>query len=800
MDSLLLDLRFAARSLRRRRSFAAIAIVTIALATGASTAIYSVVDGVLFRSLPYRDAGRLVAVWQTDTVRRAQAIISTNWDRVPLDYTDFLTWHERQTSFSAVAVWSGFGAMMPGTRGPEQIIGTRVSPGLFELLGVRPLLGRTFLPGEDVVGGPHVTTISYEAWQSRHRGRDDVVGSLVRFDGVPYEIVGVLPEGFTLQRGKPGTPYWIPAGQQVGDIGRRNRSFLAIARLRPGVTLEQATLETTRLLDASLPVPSHGVRIADLVSDETRTVRGPLLLLLAAVGLLLLIACVNVSTLLLGEAAARDAEIAARMALGATRARVVRQLLTESVLLAGAGSAAGILLAWWGTRAIVALAPSGIPGIGAVTVDARILAVAVAASLATGLVFGLAPALVLSRSGAAALLRTARTVRGQGALQRFMIGAEVTLTVVLLVGAGLLARSLSKLSAVEPGFRPANLLAVRISYPDPHRDSVRLRRFYAEALARLRREPGVTAATAASNVPFTGGSSSSPYLLEGEGEESRVAHRHEVQQRVVAADYFATMGIPLIAGRTFTDDDRNGAPLVAVISEAAARRDFPFASAIGKRVHYQGAWREIVGVVRDAKYDRLSREDQPSIYTPAAQRLNVLDIVVRTAVDPATLAPRMRDLVQQAGPNVAITDVQIVESLLHRSFAEERFRTALIALFAAMAALLAAVGTYGVTARAVSRRTREVGIRVALGATSRAVVAMLVRQALAAVVAGVVVGGVAALAASSALTPYLFGVTARDPGTYGAVLLLLTGTTLLASWLPARRAGRVSPAGVLRHE
>lgn len=798
MDSLLFDLRFTIRSLRRRPTFAAVAIATIALSIGAATAIFSVVDGVLFRSLPYHDASRIVTVWQTDSARLKQPVLAARWDRLGLDYTDFIVWRAKQTSFDGVAAWSGFGAMMPGANGPVQISGTRVSPGLFELLGVRPTLGRTFLPGEDVVGGPRVTMLSHETWVSRFGAKPDVVGTSVRFDDIPYEIIGVLPEGFTLERGKPGAPFWIPTGQQRGDVGQRNRSFHAIARLKPNVSVERATLETTQLLSTSDPSIKRNARITDFVRDETREVRKPLLLLLGAVGLLLLIACVNIATLLLGEATARDVEISARVALGATRGRIVRQLLTESMLLSSAGAAIGVLLAWWGTKAIVALAPDTLPGILTARVDGRVLAVALAIAMATGLLFGLAPALALSESGPAALLRSGQTVRGRGVLQRVMIATELALSVVLLVGAGLLARSLQSVSSVDPGFRPDHLLAARISYPHAYADSIRLRAFYADAMARLASTPGVTGVTAASNVPFTGGSSSSPYLLVGEGDAERIAHKHEVQQRVIAPSYFATMGIPVIAGRGFTADDRSDAPLAAVISEAAARRDFPTQSAIGQRVYYQGAWREIVGIVRDTKFRQLSAADQPSIYTPAAQLVNPLDILVRTSGDPAALTHIVRDIVQAAGPTVAITNVDVVESLIRRSFSEERFRTALIVFFGAVAAILAAVGMYGVTSRAVSRRTREVGIRVALGATTRSVVTMIVNQTLAGVAIGVVAGAIAAVLASRLLVPYLFGVTAYDPVTYGAIFGFLAVVSLAASWVPARRAGRVEPAIVLR--
>ncbi|MGE5101715.1 MAG: ABC transporter permease, partial [Deltaproteobacteria bacterium] len=758
METVLFDLRFAARSLRRRPTFAAIAIATIALSIGAATSIYSVVDGVLFRSLPYHDARRLVAVWQTDSVRKKQAILSAFWDRTPLDYTDFITWRAKQTSFDGVGVWTGFGAMIPGAHGPEQVIGTRVSPGLLELLGIRPLIGRTFLPGEDVIGGPRVTMASYDTWMSRFGGRRDVVGSFIRFDDTSYEIIGVLPRGFTLERGQPAAPFWIPAGQREGDIGHHNRGFHAIGRLKTGVTIEQASTETRQLLNASDPAVNRGIRISDFVRDETREVRAPLLILLGAVGLLVLIACVNIATLLLGEAAARDVEMSARVALGATRGRIIRQLLTESLLLAGVGAAIGVLLAWWGTKAIVALAPARIPGILTAAVDGRVLVVTLAMATVTGVLFGLAPALMLAESGPATLLRSTQTVRGRGRLQRVMIAAELALSVVLLVGAALLSRSLEKVSAVDPGFRSDHLLAVRLSFANPSRDTAALRAFYTESMARLAAVPGVVGVTAASNVPFTGGSSSSPYLLPGEGDAERQAHKHEVQQRVIASNYFSTMGIPVIAGRSFGAADRSDATPVAIISEAAARRDFPNESAIGKRVNYQGAWREIVGVVRDVKFSRLSAEDQPAIYTPISQRLNVLDLVVRTTGEPAAMSATVRKVVQSTGPTVAITGVDVVGSLIRSSFGEERFRTALIALFGAIAAILAGVGMYGVTARAVARRTREVGIRVALGATTASVTRMIVRHTLVGVAFGIVFGGLSAVLVSRVLAPFLFGV------------------------------------------
>jgi predicted permease len=805
MDTLLQDIRFAMRSLKRRRTFAIVAIASIALSIGAATSIFSIVDGVLFRSLPYHDSGKLVSIWQTDTIRKKQALLSANWDRVPLDYTDFITWRERQTSFTAVGVSSGWGALRTDGPAAESVIGARVSPGFFEMLGVHPVLGGTFLPGEDVVDGPCVTMLSYEAWTSQFGAKNDVVGSFVRFDDQAYEIVGVLPAHFTLARGKPGASYWIPTGQDKGDVGKHNRGFRAIGRLRPGVTIEQASTETKQLLDANGPVNGHGVRISDFVRDETRNVRAPLLMLLGAVALLLLIACVNIATLLLGEAAARDVEMGTRVALGASRMRVVRQLLTESLLLAGLGSGIGVVLAVWGTKAIVAIAPSEIPGLLAAHVDGRILLAAFGAAATTGVLFGLAPAITLAgfgRNGSTTFLRTGQTVRGRGRLQRVMISAELALCVVLLVGAGLLTRSLRKLSSVDPGFQSANLLVVSLSGRGSYwQDSVGLRAFNDEVIPRLRAFPGVVAVTQTTAIPFSGNSSSSPYLLPGEGDADRALRKHEVQQRTISSNYFAMMGIPLIAGRAFNADDRASGSPVAIISEAAARRDFPTESAIGKQVSYQGSWRTIVGVARDVKTARLGADVLPSIYIPLTRRGGSLpDVIVRTRNHPAVLAADVRATLRAIDPNFVPTDARVMDDLIARSFAEERFRTVLIVLFGAMAAILASVGMFGVTARAVTRRTREVGIRVALGAEARSVVAMIVGQTLSGVSVGVLIGGAVAFGASRVLAPYLYGVTTHDPMTYVAIFALLAAVSALASWLPARRAGRVEPAVVLRGE
>ena len=779
--------------------FASVAILTIAISIGAATAIYGAVDTVLFRSLPYRDPGRIFAVWQTIPSWRKEPILAYMWDRVVVSYPDFKNWRDKQTSFTAAGAWATRAVMLSTDDRLEPVSTTKASPSLFDVLGVKALIGRTLLPGEDVVNGPHVTLVSYDEWQSRFGGRRDIIGSVVRFDSIPYAIVGVLPRDLALVRGQRPTPFFVPAGQDSDDVRRDNHNFHAIARLRRGATVDRAAAEADQLLGG--PEKKRGIRVLEYQLDQTRDVRGPLFLLLGAVALLLLVASANVATLLLGEAATRDQEIAARVALGATRARLIRQLFTESMLLACTGALIGVALAWGMTKVLIAIAPTRIPSMQLARVDGRVLGVTVLVTLVTGALFGLAPALTLSRAGPASLLRsTGQSVRGRARLQRLMIAAELALSVVLLVGAGLVSRSLEKLTAVDPGFRADRLLAVRIAVPrTTYQNDAALAAQYAAIFDRLGALPGVVAVTGGNPAPFDGGSSSSTMQKEGDTNAGD-APKREAQQRVVVPNFFAVLGVPVLAGRAFSAADRVGAPLVAIVSEALARRDWPTESAIGQRVRFQGQWRTIIGIVGDTKTNSLSKENLATIYTPFAQRSNRLTLLIRTRGDPATLVPSVRSTLRGVAPTMPMTSADAMEDRIRQSFAEERFRTILIDSFGAIAALLSAIGMFGVTARAVARRTREIGIRVALGASSGSVLRMIVGHTLIAVSVGVAVGLVGSVAVGGLLAPYVFGVTTHDPMTYASIIALLAAVSVLASWLPARRAGNVQPALVLRSE
>lgn len=805
MSALIADLRFAVRTLGRRRGFFAVAVATLALGIGAATSIFSVVDGVLFRPLPFPEPGKLVAVYQTYPEWRKEPILASSWDKITLSVPEYRDWRAQQTSFDDVAIYSTVQSIVTGGDAPEQVSVVRASASLLSVLRARPILGRGFLPGEDQPGGPAVTMVSHDAWLTRFGGDSGVIGRTVRFEDSSYEVVGVLPPGLSLQRAStPPPPFWGPAGQDSAENAQRgNHNYLALGRLKAGVSADQAARETARIINAgSDRKEPSGARVTDFQIEQTRHVRKPLLVLLAAVALLLLIACVNVATLLLGEAATREQEMATRVALGAARGRLVRQLLTESLTLAGAGALLGTLLAYGGTRVLVAMAPPRIPGLTDVRTDVRVLAVALLAAVVTGLLFGLAPALTLSRSGPASLVRAGagQSARGRGRLQRAFVAVQLALSVVLLVGAGLLSRSFARLTAVDPGFETDRLLSVRFALPRRvARDETTRADYYRRALERLAALPGVVAATGGTTSPFTNANSSTSVEIDGLAATPD-ARRREAQQRVIMPNYFATLGIPLRAGRTFTEQDRAGTPFVAVVSESMARRDWPDVSAIGKRVHFRGEWRTVVGIVADIKFRTLAADDEPTVYAPFGQMSQGLSFLVRTRGEPGQMATVVRAALSEVDRNVPVTTIDAMPDLLDRSFAEERYRTMLIGLFGLLAAVLAAVGMYGVTSRAVSRRTREVGIRMALGATARSVSGLIVTQTLAGVVLGVGVGLAAALAATRLLAPYLFGVSATDPWTYAAILVLLGIVSLGASWIPARRAGRIPPAAVLRAE
>jgi predicted permease len=816
VQSVLQDVRFALRTLRRRSLFAAVTITTIALGIGAATSVYSVVDGVLLRPLPFREPSRLVAVWQTFPNWRKEQVLAARWDRIPLSFPEYRDLRDRARTLDGIALWRVKSARLDEGERAEVVSTVQASSSLLAVLGVRPLIGRTFLAGEDLPNGPGVALVRYEQWQSRYGGNADILGRVVYLDERPYTIVGVLPPRFTVGRtnaSEVAPAFWIPAGQMAGSeyYDRTGHDYHAVARLAPGVRLKDASREAARILHAASDssLGPHGTRLVEWQSDQTRHARAPLLALLGAVGLLLVIACANVATLLLGEGSTRDREMAARLALGARRRRLARQLLTESLVLAIAGGALGTTLAWSGTRGLLALAPPDIPGLGAVRMDGRILAFALATMVATGLLFGVAPALASARTDVSGVLlggSRAMTQR-RGALQRALVAGELALSMMLLVGAGLLLRSLDRILAVDPGFRPGGLLVIETSLPlAMAAEGSAVHKIYSAVLTRVAGFPGVRAATVATSPPFAGRAGISSVETESDGmSTARRDARSAAEHRTVSPGYFATLGTPLLAGRDFSPTDRAGAPSVAVVSEALARRDFPRGSPIGRRVRFLGEWRTIVGVVGDVRHSRLTSDIQPVIYMPFAQRdMWTMTLVVRatTALEAnaGSLAPAVRRAVTEADPRLTVTAGTPMVELVRRTFAEERYRATLMSLFGVLAVTLTAVGVYGVTSRSVAHRTREVGIRLALGASPGVVVRQLAGSTLVGVGVGVAAGLVGSALVGGVLSPFLFGVDRGDPITYAGVVALLGAVSVAASWMPARHAGRIDVTNALRAE
>jgi putative ABC transport system permease protein len=808
------DIAYALRSLRRRRVFTLITVLTIALGISAATSIYTIVDGVLLKPLPYRNSGRLVQVLRTFPSWKKEPVLAGMWDHSLLSIPDYRQIRDGATDLTSVAIWQNYRRMMTVGNETERVAAVATTPEMLDVLGVRPYRGRFFLPVDDVPGAPGVALVSYEAWQTRFGGDPKVLGRALQFDEREYTIIGILPRGLNVGRRNPdpvvGPPVlWIPLGPVSGDDynERTNHGENAIARLAPGVTVVAAEAQARALLADPRDSGRVGTRVVVWKDFETQSARRPLLLLLGGAGLLLVIACVNVATLLLGEAAAREQEIAARRALGGGRWRLMRQLLTESLVLSVLGGAAGVAAGWLGMHVLVALAPRDIPGLTTVTMDGRVALAAVLAVVATGLVFGAIPSLMLSRTEPAEVLRAGagQSGRGHGMTQRWLVAGEFALSLMLLSGAGLLVRSFRNLTAVDPGFRPAGVSVVNPSVPRAlMQDSAQLRQVYDRVLARVANLPGIAAAVEATDPPFDGENSSS-FTIEGEaglgaGAPAQGRYRHQADQNAVGVGYFRLMGIPLVAGRAFGDGDRGGAPAVAVVSEALARRDFPGGSPLGMRVRYQGEWRTIVGVVGDVHIASMRGAVRPTIYTPIRQReMSGPYLVLRSSGTPLGRR-QLQAAITPVDSRFVVTEVHAMTSLMDGTVAADRYRATLMTLFGVLAGALSAVGMYGVTARAAARRRRETGIRLALGAPVRAVVGGLVRTTVVGAVAGLAVGLVATMVAARALLPFLFGVAPHDPATIGPITTLLVVTAVVAAWLPARRASRLDVVEVLRRE
>jgi len=803
------DLRFASRTLRRRPLFTAVAVLTVGLGIGGTTAIFSVVEGVLLRPLPYAQPTDLVTVLETFPEWRTDASLAQGWDRVTLDYPNFERWRLNQSSFQDVAAFGSTPMVLTGLGEPELIPVGTASTSLLNVLGVRLHLGRPFLPNEDGREASAVAIISHECWQNRFAEDPGVLEKTITLDGRNFQIVGVLPRSFYLRRlgygadpNASGMPLvWIPIGIVDGSLRAGNHLYDGIARLESGVSIAQALTQTARLVRGDLDPSERGARL--ISADERRDMeigpfRAPLLLLLGASLVLLLIASGNVAMLSLAEVSGRRVEMLTRTALGARPSRLARQLLTESVLLGVLGSAVGILLTLAVSRLLLSMAPP-FPWSHDVRLNGLVLSFAITAGVVTGLLFGLAPSFGLSRHGLQERPSRAATGTGrpgQDRLQRLMVSLEIALTVVLLVCGGLLGRSMVSLFAVDPGFRLDNLAEVRVRLSrDRFGDAETRNSAFLEIQDAIAAVPGVSRASGTSGLPFSGSGWMSDLEVEGREAET-VPHAHF---RLVLPGFFDVLGIPLVSGRVLVDADHSaetGWPVV--ISETMARQFWPRGSAVGGRVRLGDGWHVVVGIVGDVRHESLNSEYLPTIYVPV--RSATASLVVRTAVDPQHLYAQIREAVWSVDPSIPILNMRTVRSLMSETAAHERFRTVLLVTFAMVAVLLGTVGVFGVTARSVSRRTRELGIRLALGAQGARLTRMVVRRTLSAGIVGIGLGLPVALVTSTLLTPFLFGVERWDPLTYGAVVLLMLGVCWLASYLPARRTSTLDPAKVLRVE
>jgi len=811
MEILLKDVRYGVRSLVKHPAFAALMIVTLALGIGASTAIFSVVNTVLLRRLPYRQAQRIVAIQELNQAGK----------RVQVTPANFLDWRAQNTVFEHLAAILTRPANLASEDHAERIELAMTSANFFAVFGTEAERGRLFIPTDEQAGHAPIVVVSHALWQRRFAGDPELVGKSITLDGQSYTVVGIAPTGFQYP---DKTEVWIPPfrlapawseGMDVTQV--RGFGFLsAVALLKPGVSLPQAASEMetiTARLRQQYP-DTNNRRFNRVVSLHTHLVgeTGAMLwLLFGAVSFVLLIACANVANLLLAGAASRQKEMAIRTALGASRWRVMQQLLTESTILALAGGALGLLLALWGVALMTKLLPQDFPRLAEINLDWRVLGFTLGASVLTGILFGLAPALQISRSDVQESLkesgRGASGSKRHNRLRNLLIVGEVALSVVLLAGAGLLFRSFLQLQSVNAGFTPQQVLTFRLtpSGPNYSRDAVYMS-FYSQVMQRISELPGVQAVGAINTLPLAKGPTAG-IRTEGAPLETRDKWP-STNYRSVSSDYFRAMNIPIIQGRAFTERDTESAPRVVIINQAMAHRDFPNNNPIGKRINFGGndatgqpIWQEIVGVTANVRSLELREEATPEFYVSALQDTFAgMSVVVRTAVEPTSLAPEVRRIVAEVDKSAPVSEVKTMEHIVDEAVTQPRFNLFLLGLFGGIALLLSAAGIYGVTAYAVTQRTHEFGIRMALGAQVGDVLKMILAQGMRLIAAGIVLGLLASFALTRLLKSLLFGVSSTDPLTFVAITLLLTFVALLACYIPVRRATKVDPLVALRYE
>ena len=806
MDSLIKDIRYGVRSLMKRPALALIAIFTLAVGIGANSAIFSAVNALLINPLPFSEPDRILAIWETQPSRGVV--------RNEVSMANYLDWRSQNQTFEKLGLYRWWSPNLTGLDTPERIQAFLVTGNFLDVLGVKPALGRGFADDEDQPGKESVAILTHGLWQRRFGGDPEIVNKTITLSGYTCTVIGVMPQGFN-----------YPAGVEVlvpieitpeSARNRRSHSYYVVGRLKPGVSVSQAQTDLATIAsrlenEYAESNTGWGVVVYPIVEDAVRLYKTAVLALMAAVGFVLLIVCANVANLMLARAAGRQKEMALRAALGAGRWRLVRQLLTESLLLALVGGGLGVLIATWGVDLLRTLNPGKaaqfVPGWDRLGVDPAVLAFNLGLSLFTGVLLGLAPAWQLSKTDLNNALKEGgrQSSLGSHRLRGLLVISEVALSLMLLVSAGLLMRTFLVLLKTEPGFNPNNVMTMRLNLPGTkYKDEAQRSAFYQELLRRVQSLPGVESAAAVNYLPLGGSNSSDSFLVEGipdppPGQEFIGRYRN------CTPDYFRTMGIPIVKGRAFTDQDKAGSPPVIIVNESMAEKYWPGADPIGKRVRFnaplsKAPWMQVVGVVKDVKHD-LQTPITTDYYLPHAQdSWSSMVLVARTKGDPLSVAGDMRQQVWSLDKDQPVYDVQTMEQVRAFSVSLYSFSAGSLGIFAAIALLLASIGIYGVMSYAVIQRTQEIGIRMALGARGADVLKLVIRNGMTLALIGIVAGLAGAFALTRLLQSLLFGVTPTDALTFGAVTFGLLLVALLACYIPARRATKVDPLVALRYE
>jgi predicted permease len=805
METLLRDVQYGIRNLLKRPGFTAVAVITLMLGIGANTAIFSVVNAVLLRPLPYSDPGRLTQLWE--------AKVKKGRNEMPASYPNFADWRDRNRVFEQVVAYSDWTFNLTGKGEPERIRSAIVSPPFFSVLGIKPLHGRVLLAGEDERGKDLVAVISESLWQRKFNSDPNIIGSSLNLDDKSFTVVGVVARGVQSPLLSDEIELWAPVSHGFGFTNRDGHYLSVIARLKSGITLQQAQADMNNIagqLEQQYPESNKdlSVRVVSLNEQVVGNFRISLLMILGAVVFVLLIASANVANMLLARATERQKEIAIRSALGAGRWRIVRQLVTESMLLSLTSGTLGFLVAIWGIQLLVAFSPSDLPRVKEVTVDLRVLGFTLAVSLLTGILFGLLPALQASRPHLIQTIKAGgRTGVSRHHLRGGLVAAEVALSLILLVGAGLLLRSFLRLQAVNPGFNSQNVLTMQLDLTGPNYEKfAQVIAFHDQLLERIKRLPGVQYASTRSFVPIASDASFAYLLFQIEGRLPNTSEGAVAYYNAVSPDYFLTMTIPLRKGRSFNDRDIRGSQKVAIVSETLAHRYFGDEGAMGKRITLEDHpkeedWITVVGVVGDTKPRELHSEPVAELYMPFDQQPEAgMALMIRSSSADAGVASAIRNEVLALDKNQPVYSIRKLDSVLSESVATPRFRTLLLGGFAGMALLLAAVGIYGVIAYAVSQRTQEIGIRMALGAQAADVLKLVVKGGMTPALIGVVLGLAGSFAVTRLMTTLLFGVKPTDATTFATVSIGLIAVALFACFIPAWRATKVDPLVALRYE